>query len=178
MGRRLVPVVAVVLAASLILGACSKSSPSAASGSVSVPTLPSVAPPTSEAGSNPTSDFCTALKVEKAKLNALTSNLGTAVDPTDLATTKKNLATYMAAVTQAVVEVESTMSAAPADVQAALQVFNTYLQALPDRIKNATTMAGLADAFQGMDTPEMKSASKTLSAYAKSQCGTLSSPTP
>ena len=172
MKRRLVPV-AIVLAGSLILGACSKSTPEAtgASSSASIPTLPTSAPPTTQPGSNPTSDFCVALKAEQAKLNALTSKFTASLATPDIATVKKNLTDYMAAVTQAAAEVESTMTSAPADVQAALQVFNDYLTQLPDKIKGATNLPSLAAVFKGLDTAQMKAAAKTLSNYGKSQCG-------
>jgi hypothetical protein len=165
----------------LLLAACSKSNTSASSApsvSVSVPTLPTSAP-TSEAGSDPTSDFCTALKVEKVKLAALTKNIGTAVVANDVQATKQNLATYITAVTQAIAEVETTMSSAPADVQAAIQVFNSEFTQLPSKIQSATTMQGIATAFSSFASdPQMKAASDTLSAYSRGQCGSLSSSSP
>jgi ABC-type phosphate/phosphonate transport system substrate-binding protein len=174
MRRRVVPVVAVVLAGSLILAGCSKSSSSASgapSVSVSVPALPTTEPSTSLPGSNPTSDFCTALKTEQAKLKALNTSFAGSIASTDIATIKKNLTDYMAAVTQAAARVETTMTSAPADVQAALQVFNAFLTELPAKIKGATSLPSLAAVFKGMDTAQMKAAAKTLSDYGKSQCG-------
>jgi hypothetical protein len=169
---------AIVFSGAMVLSACNSSStpdtssPAAGTGA----TTPAA---TSNPGANPTSDFCTQLKTENAKFAQLGKTFGAAIASHDFATTKQTLATYFSAVAQAMSEVEASMSSAPADVQAALQTVNQYFSQLQSEIANASSLKQLETslAAQG-NSAQLKAAGATLSAYSKSQCGDLSTPSP
>lgn len=170
----------VVVTCAVLLAGCKSSSSTVAASSA--PPASSAAPSSTESassvpGANPGSALCLQIAAEKAKVSQLSTTLGTAFASQDLATVKSTLKTYFAAVAQVMGEVESSMSSAPANVQAALVTVNGFFTQLQSAVDSAKSMQELQTSITGIgNTKQMAAASKTLAAYTTSQCG--SQPTP
>jgi hypothetical protein len=163
-----------MVACTLVLGACSKDSTSSSASSNSSGPAPTE---TMTGGANPGGDFCTQLQVEKAKLSQLGTTFGAAIASKNLPAIKQAMGTYFTAVEGAMADVEASMSSAPSDVQAALTTVNAAFTQMQTAISSATSMKDLETSMQAFGSqPQLNSASKTLSAYTKSQCGSVASP--
>lgn len=174
MNGRGVRFAAIVVAGTLVLGACSKS----ATPSASAPPSSGPAPvETMTGGANPGSDFCTELQTEKVKLSQLGTTFGAAIASKNLPAIKTAMATYFTAVEGAMANVEASMASAPSDVQAALTTVNAAFTQMQTAISSATTMKDLETSMAAFGSqPQLKAASKTLTAYTTSQCGNVASP--
>jgi hypothetical protein len=170
----------IVVVSALVLAACSKSSTPGATSTGGAPvSVPASVPGSVAQAVNPGSDFCTELKTENAKAAALGKTFGSALASKDFATTKQTLAAYFGAVSQSLAQVEASMSSAPANVQAALGVVNQFFGKVQSAVASANSMKELETSMTNVsNTAQLKVAGATLSAYSKSQCGDLSSPTP
>lgn len=184
MDRRRAWLGAIVVAGSMVLAACSSGSSTTSAASSSAPPSTGAGattspPATTGPGANPGGSYCTALKTEKADVSKMGQEIGTAIASKDFATTKTTLATFFSTTAQALVQVEATMTGAPADVRSELGVVNRYFSQLQSTIGSATSMKqlGLAMANQA-DSAQLKTAGQVLDAYTKAQCGDLASPTP
>ena len=165
----------VVVAAAVALSACSSGSNSASSGSSATTSHSSG---TNAAPSSGSGSFCGALVNEQASATKLATSFGQSIASGSFATAQQNLKTYFSQLSQDLTKVESTMSTAPANVQAALKVFNTWLQQAQAAISNATSLPELGQAFTSLGaSAQLKDASSTLSAYTTSQCGNITSTT-
>jgi hypothetical protein len=173
MNGRWVRFATIVVSCTLVLGACSKSSTPSAASTTSGP-----APvQTTTGGANPGSDFCTELQTEKTKLSQLGQTFGAAIASKNLTAIKQSLGTYFTAVEGAMASVEASMSSAPADVQAALTTVNAAFTQMQTAITSASSMKDLETSMEAFGSqPQLKAASKTLTAYTKSECGDIASP--
>jgi len=173
---------AALLAGTLALTGCgSSSSPSSNAQASSAPALASVTPTPAAAASSPAvgtnagSDFCTSLKQAHSDMSQMTANMAKSMAGGSFATREQNLSAFMQAVITELAKVESTMTNAPANVQAALTVVNQwYAQAttVVTQSKSSTQLV-LALATLGRNTTGLRAASDTLTAYGKAQCGNL-----
>lgn len=179
MTRRGARASAMAVVAIFVLAACSKSQSAASS-----PQSSSGAPPGSSPSSgspvqgvNPGGDFCVQLKAERAKDAQLGKEFATALTTPDLASIKQSFDALFAAEAQSMARVEATMSSAPANVQAALQVVNRFFAQLKSTVDSATSLPQLeASMTQFANTKQFSAAGKVLAAYAKAQCGSTASP--
>jgi hypothetical protein len=112
-------------------------------------------------------------------MSKLGSTLGTAIASNDFATTKQTLAAFFATTGQGLAQVETTMTDAPANVQAALTVVNQYFSQLQSVIASSTSMKQLETSMASQaNNAQIKAAGQTLDAYTKSQCGDVTSSSP
>ena len=184
MSRRAARLAVVVVVGSMVLAACSSggsttsaaSSPASPSGVGGVATSPP-ATATTGPGANPGSDYCTGLASEKTAMSKLSQTIGTAVASQDFATTKTTLATFFSTTAQALAQVETSMTGAPANVQAALGVVNQFFTHLQSAIASSTSLKQLGLAFEDQaNSAQLRAATKVLDDYTKAQCGASASP--
>jgi hypothetical protein len=166
-----------VVTGALGLTACSSSTTSASASRTGTSSNSATATP-SKAGSNPGSSFCVSLADSQAKSAQLATAMTQAVASGSFATAKQALSSVLATIAQDLVKVEAQMTSVPSDVQAAITTVNNFFTQAQSAIANTTSMSELGQAIAGLDTPQLKAASATLTQYAASQCGVTTSATP
>ena len=181
--------VVTLLLAALGLGGCS-SGTSTSAGSASSHTSVAVQPSTgiqssvasaiaSQAASISSGDFCTAIGQAHAYFLTIAPTLAKAYATGKFSSIKQELESFWAAAVQGLAKVESTMTSAPANVQAALTTVNKAYAQFQSAVANSTSEAQLAVSMGAVgNNLQMRQADQTLTAYGKSQCGSLATSTP
>jgi hypothetical protein len=170
---------AVLLAAAMVLTACSSGSkPAAASSSTPAvaaqSSTPAALPTGTVAGSNTGSSFCGDLTAARTYFASLEPTLIKGAESGSYATYKADMGSFLSKALNGLAAVESTMTGAPANVQAALTVVNKAYLSMQTAVASSTSLTSLGLAMEGIlgrNENQLKAASNTLTAYAVSQCG-------
>jgi hypothetical protein len=168
---------AALVAAALTLAACGSGASTSAAGSsqtqasTAAPAT-SASPTATVAGSNTGSDFCTQLKQSAANFAAIGPTFAKTIQAGNFAADKQVMAAFFQKAEVELARIESTMTSAPANVQASLVTVNKFYLQLISTWSHATSMSQLGASMValGKNAP-LKAADDTLRAYEVSQCG-------
>jgi len=174
--RAALAIAAVALAASACGSTSAGKTPAAAAAATTAAsasaTTVSSGSPTLSGGTAATGPFCDQLKTSQGTLATQTSQYAKAVETGNFAGIKSTLSTFFHKAEGQLATVESTMTGAPANVQAALTTVNQTYTRMVSAVDNSTSLTQLSAAFVALDkNPSLKPAFATLTAYGESQCG-------
>jgi hypothetical protein len=116
---------------------------------------------------------CTALIGEQTQSSKLATSLQQAFASGKFATIKQAVVSELTQVDRSVAKARGLLGSAPANVQAAFTTIANVFTHLKTQIQNSTSLTGLEAAFTSLgSSAKLTSASKVLSSYFGSKCGT------
>ena len=170
-------IAAALTAVALVTSGCGSSSPSpspaAAATSASTAGSPSAATsPTNAGGSATGGAFCNSLSSSQAAIAGQRAQFAKALVAGNFTSVKSALSDYFHKLAVQLAAVESTMTGAPPNVQAAMLTVNKTYARMLAAVDGAGSLAQMSAGFDtlGKD-PQLKPALATLKTYGEGLCG-------